>query len=445
MKKVLLPVVVLFLFSQCNDGARQSDEDRIAALYLPNLNALDTYYETVDSTRAYGELASRILEENRDLQASQMYIEAAWFYQKAGMHDSALGMLHSAIDRGMANPKILQKFPGIQTDPENPSLQLLLKRLDSIQDALQDVSHFSIEMESVNSFWTYFEKALEDTVKSKEIFKEYIFKGPPEVRDFYVARYHNTDNMYGQMINGTPHYYQYLRDYLKVDSLIALNQKTTSWMHTFKYHYPQAVFPKVFIVPGILNSGGTTTEMGMFVGGDMYGKSENMPREGLTDWQKGAIMKFEDLPGLTLHELMHFQQSYADEKHGESVLMGIVGEGVCDFLVELCSGKPLENSNLQYLSIPENKEFIFSDLRNDLFSTDNSKWLYNGGAIEDRPHDLGYTLGYLITKSYYKNQEDKKKAIHDLLNTNDVVSILKGSDYAYLLEPEYEVPTELSR
>jgi uncharacterized protein YjaZ len=181
----------------------------------------------------------------------------------------------------------------------------------------------------------------------------------------------------------------------------------------------------------------------MFVGGDMYGRSAKMPNEGLTDWQKGAIMKFEDLPGLTLHELMHFQQSYADKERGESVLMGIVGEGVCDFLVELCSGKTLDNDNLRYLSIPENKEFIMHDLRSDLFSEDNSKWLYNGGSIEDRPHDLGYTLGYLITKSYYHNHKDKKKAIHDLLNTDDVVSILKGSDYAFLLEEDRETTVEL--
>ncbi|MGB5237458.1 MAG: hypothetical protein WBM43_07975 [Flavobacteriaceae bacterium] len=445
MKKILLPVLLIFLLSHCNLRDGQSDEDRMASLYLPDLNALDPLYETVDSTQAYGKLAYKILEENRDLQASQMYIEAAWFYQKAGMQDSTLYMLHSAIDRGMANPKILQKFPGLSTDRQDPDMDLLLKRLDSIQNELQEVSHFSLEMDAINSFWPYFEKALEDTVEAKDLFKEFIFKGPREVRDFYVARYHNTDNMYGQMINGTPHYYQYLRKYLNADSLNALNSTTTSWMRRFKSYYPQAVFPKVYIVPGILNTGGTTTEMGMFVGGDMYGRSDKMPTRGLTDWQNGAIMKFEDLPGLTIHELMHFQQSYADEEQSESVLMGIIGEGVCDFLVELCSGKNLENDNLRYLNIPENKEFILSELRSDLFSTDNSKWLYNGGSIEDRPHDLGYTLGYLITKSYYNNQEDKKKAIYDLLNTDDVVSILKGSDYAFLLEPELENTAELIR
>ena len=443
MKKILLPVLIIFLFNHCSTKDKQSDKERIASLYLPDLNALDPFYEMVDSTQAYGNLAFKILEENRDLRASQMYIEAAWFYQKAGMKDSALHMLHNAIDQGMANPKILQKFPELSADLHNEEMALLINRLDSIQNELKEVSHFSLEMEAINSFWPYFEKALEDTVEAKALFKEFIFSGPREVRDYYVARYHNTDNMYGQMINGTPHYYQYLREHLSRDSLQALDSTTTSWMRRFKSYYPQAVFPKVYIVPGILNTGGTTTEMGMFVGGDMYGRSEKMPTKGLTDWQNGAIMNFEDLPSLTIHELMHFQQSYSDEDRSETVLMGIIGEGVCDFLVELCSGKTLENDNLRYLSNPENREFVFEELRGDLFSNDNSKWLYNGGSIEDRPHDLGYTLGYLITKSYYNNQPDKKKAIYELLNTNDLVSILIGSDYAFLLEPELANTAEL--
>jgi len=100
----------------------------------------------------------------------------------------------------------------------------------------------------------------------------------------------------------------------------------------------------------------------------------------------------------------------------------------------LCSGEELKNSNLMYLSDEENEQRIMNDLKNDLFSEDNSKWLYNGGAIDDRPHDLGYTVGYLISKSYYQLAVDKQKAVFELLNTNDFLSILKESDYAFLLE-----------
>ncbi|MDX1315881.1 MAG: DUF2268 domain-containing putative Zn-dependent protease, partial [Eudoraea sp.] len=175
---------------------------------------------------------------------------------------------------------------------------------------------------------------------------------------------------------------------------------------------------------------------GMFIGGDMYGRSKDMPVEGLSDWQKNSIMSFEQLPGLTIHELMHFQQNYRDKENMEYVMGAIIGEGVCDFLVELSSGEPLDNDNLQYLEDPENMAFILEELQTDLYNTDNSKWLYNGGSIEDRPHDLGYTMGYLISKSYYENHPDKKQAVYELLNTDNIESIYLGSTYGYLLEAD---------
>ena len=435
MKRSLLLLLAILLLTQCKESAEEAGKIDIASLYLPDLNELYSDYETVDSTKAYDAFARKIHHANRDLKACQLYIDAAWFYFKAGENDSLVKMLHLAIDHGMSNPKILQKLSLGDSLPATGEWERLAVRLDSVQTELEDIAHFSVEMESINQFWGYFERAREDSTKAKEIFKEFIFEGPLEIRDFYVARYANPTNMYGQMINGTPGYYEYLKDYLHPDSLTMLNNKTTGWMKNFKTIYPQAVFPKVYVVPGILNTGGTATEMGMFVGGDMYGRSDDMPTEGLTDWQKGAIMKFSDLPGLILHELMHFQQGYGDLENQETVLMGIIGEGVCDFLVELSSGKQQMNDNLKYLEDPDNKAFILEELRNDLFNEDNSKWLYNGGSIEDRPHDLGYTMGYLISKSYYNLQEDKDKAVYELLNTTDIVSILKGSEYAFLLDP----------
>ncbi len=436
MRRIILLLLVAALVVQCKEEADKYESIDVSALYLPDLNELDSDYASVDSTKRYGELAQKLHRLNRDLKASQMYIDAAWFFHRAGESDSVAKMLHLALDRGMSNPKILQKLSMGDQIPETVAWKNLQKRLDSVQNELENVEHFSVEMGAMIQFWDYFERARQDSTQARKVFKEFIFEGPLEIRDFYVARYSNPSNMYGQMINGTPGYYEYLKNYLKPDSLTMLNKRTTNWMRNFKTIYPQAVFPKVYVVPGILNTGGTATEMGMFVGGDMYGKSENMPTEGLTEWQKGAIMNFSDLPGLILHELMHFQQGYSDVENGETVLMGIIGEGVCDFLVELCSGKELKNSNLEYLEDPDNRDFIMEELRSDLFSHDNSKWLYNGGSIEDRPHDLGYTMGYLISKSYYTLQEDKQKAVYELLNTNDVISILKASEYAFLLDGE---------
>lgn len=407
-------------------------EIAVEDLYLPDLNKLFEGYEQLDSTEAYADFADKLIEANRDLQSSEIFIEAASLLHQAGDDDRVAQLVNLAIDNGMANPKILSKFQNLSLDRDSEEVKRLDRRLDSIQKKLQDVSHFSMEMESMNQFWEYFERAKGDTANARAILKEFVFKGPMELRDFYAVRYNNIDNMYGQMINGSPNYYSYLKNQFKPDSLTALKSKTTRWMQNFKRMYPQAVFPKVYVVPGILNSGGTATEIGMFVGGDMYGKSDNMPTDGLNDWQKGAIMKFSDLPKLTIHELMHFQQNYGDTQNSEKVIGGVIGEGVCDFLVELCSGEILYNDNLKYLEDPANNAKILADLKSDLLTNDFSRWLYNGD-IEDRPYDLGYTVGYLITKSYYANQPNKQEAITELLNTNDFTRIIKGSAYSQLL------------
>ncbi len=426
-------ILTILLLTKCK---QEEDTLDIDSLYLPDLNRLYTYYDLIKTPYQIRKFAGKLIRANRDLNSSEMYVEAAALYFQAGIKDSAAFALHKAIDHGLANPKILKKLFGSEALPSTPNWNTLEVRLDSIEQRLQNISNFEMETKAMTYFWEYLDRALKDTSKAKLIFKEYLFEGPRSLRDFYVVRYINLDNMYGQMINGSPEYYLYLKEHFNLDSMEAMRSTTTKWMQNFKSIYQDAVFPKVYVVPGILNSGGTATEMGLFVGGDMYGKSASMPVKGLSDWQKGAIMRLQDLPGLTLHELMHFQQNYQDHEFGDTVLAQIIGEGVCDFLVELSSGIPLQNSNLNYLENEKNRELVLQDLKRELLTEDSSNWLYNGGSIENRPHDLGYTIGYLITKSYYENAKDKKEAIKELLTTSDMLSILKNSSYAFLLEDD---------
>ena len=401
--------------------------------YLPDMNLLFQEYNRLDSLKNYQQLGSLLVFENRDLQASELYLAAADAYLEGGQADSAVSLLHQAIDAGMANPRILDKFGPIGLPAGDPELARLYTRLDSIDRALREVSHFDLEMRSMEAFWPYLDRALADTSSARAQLRAFVLEGPRELHDYYVIRYGSLDQMYGQMINAAPGYYRYLKGQFNPDSVRAMKAQTTAWMQRFKKLYPKAVFPKVYVVPGILNSGGTASEMGMFLGGDMYGKSPGMPTAELNDWQRNSIMEVADLPRLTLHELMHFQQNYQDDRHGDALLAGVIGEGVCDFLVELCSGIPLKNDNLRFLEDPENHRRIFADLKAELLGSDTSKWLYNGDGVEDRPHDLGYTVGYMITKSYYENQADKHQAIDELLNTGDFTAIVAGSAYAWLL------------
>ncbi|MEJ2584334.1 MAG: DUF2268 domain-containing putative Zn-dependent protease [Robiginitalea sp.] len=402
--------------------------------YLPEMEGLFNEFQKLQDFGSYRVLGDTLRRANKDLQASELYVQAAYAYWEAGDPEAATTMLHRAIDRGMSNPKVLEKFPKTGQKPEGTAWKHLLQRLDSIQTQLKKPSNFDLKTASMDAFWPYFERAMADTSQARRHLKAFIFEGPQEIRDFYVVRYGSIDNMYGQMINAAPGYYRYLKSRFQPDSLKGFRETILESMERFREQYPKAVFPKVYIVPGILNSGGTATEMGMFLGGDMYGRSPQMPVEYLTDWQAGAIMAFSDLPRLTMHELMHFQQNYGDTGKRETLLSAVIREGVCDFMVELSSGQPMSNENLTFLEDPANEAWIFGELQQELTGDDYSKWLYNGGSIEDRPQDLGYTVGYLICKSFYEQSPDKIKAVDELLNTDDFNKIVRNSEYAYLLD-----------
>ena len=424
---------VLFLTGCGNPKGDRTSGDYQDA-FLPEMEGLFNEFQRLQDAGSLRVLGDTLKGANADLQASELYVQAAFAYWEAGDSEQAATMLHRAIDRGMSNPKIMEKLPETGQKPTGGSWDALKKRLDSIQTQLRKPSNFDLKSGSMQAFWPYFEKAMADTSQARKHLKAFIFEGPREVRDFYVVRYGSIDNMYGQMINAAPNYYRYLKTRFHPDSLQGFRKTILGSMKRFQELYPQAVFPKVYIVPGILNTGGTATEMGMFLGGDMYGRSPRMPVEDLTEWQEGAIMEFSELPRLTMHELMHFQQNYRDTTNGETLLSAVIQEGVCDFMVELCTGKPMVNENLSFLSEPANASWIYGEFKEELFGDDPSKWLYNGGSIEDRPQDLGYTVGYLICKSFYEQSPDRKQAIFELLNTDDFIKIVRNSDFAYLLE-----------
>lgn len=89
---------------------------------------------------------------------------------------------------------------------------------------------------------------------------------------------------------------------------------------------------------------------------------------------------------------------------------------------------------IEYLDNQENMDFILSEFSRDMYFGDLSMWMYNGGGIQDRPSDIGYALNFIICKSYYEQSDDKRQAIWELFNTDDFESILKNTDYGYLVK-----------
>jgi uncharacterized protein YjaZ len=58
---------------------------------------------------------------------------------------------------------------------------------------------------------------------------------------------------------------------------------------------------------------------------------------------------------------------------------------------------------------------------------DYKGWLYS--SSNGRPNDLGYWMGYKITKAFYDRAGDKKAAIYEIFHIRDFKAFLKQSGY----------------
>ena len=92
---------------------------------------------------------------------------------------------------------------------------------------------------------------------------------------------------------------------------------------------------------------------------------------------------------------------------------------------ELISGRTI-NEHLKIYGRTHDAE-IWRDFEADMYKPDYTNWVYNATTAKDRPADLGYYVGYLITRAYYRNAKDKRRAVHDILNIQDARAFYEAS------------------
>lgn len=129
---------------------------------------------------------------------------------------------------------------------------------------------------------------------------------------------------------------------------------------------------------------------------------------------------------VTIHEFVHTFQ-----KDGEiNVLSKAIKEGSCDFIAELTLNKKFNSHYIDYGF--KNYEQIKLQFKSEMFSQNFGNWFYNNDVSKNP--DLGYFVGYVISKKYYEKAQDKNKAIKDIIeldfnNEFDVLQLLETSKY----------------
>jgi len=277
----------------------------------------------------------------------------------------------------------------------------------------------------IENFWRAYDLAAKETDKAKRapIFQaEYLDKGSHGLKDFLRLRIKSAENMAGA-IDRMPKYYASIRPQtLRVQSM---EKRMRAAFRKFKAIYPEAVFPDVYFLVGVTSSGGMTGPSGLLIGTEMYGRTAKSPADELSGWLRAVLSPVENVPAIVAHESCHYNQRYNTGPDQRHLLGKALQEGACDTIGELISGRNI-NEHLKVYGRAHDAE-IWRDFEADMYEPDYSNWVYNAGTAKDRPADLGYYVGYLITRAYYENAKDKRRAVHDILNIQDARAFYEAS------------------
>ena len=277
----------------------------------------------------------------------------------------------------------------------------------------------------IDNFWRAYDLAKSETDRAKRVTAfqtEYLDKGSAGLKDFIRLRIKSADALVTS-IDKLPKYYASIRP--STLELKRMEKRMRKSFSKFKSLYPDAVFPDVYFLVGIANTGGTTGPSGLLIGAEMYGKTKDTPNEELPEWMRFVLAGVDQVPGIVAHESCHYNQNLARDQR--TLLAKALQEGSCDFIGELISGQNI-NDKLKPYGRGHAAE-IWRDFQAGMDKPDFSNWFYNAATAKDRPADLGYHVGYIISRAYYERAKDKRQAVRDILNIQDFRQFHQTSGY----------------
>ena len=301
---------------------------------------------------------------------------------------------------------------------------LLLIQLIAIGSYTQNKDPMATEIVTadLDRFWTALDKAGSD-INPAVIEELYLKPGSKGIKGFTKGRIKNADYL-AKVIKSHTKYYHSIKP--STDRIAGMKDQIRQSLVKLKELYPKAIFPPVYFVIGALSSGGTSSNDGLIIGAEMYGRTDSTPTEELNDWLLSVIKPVNEVPHIVAHELIHFQQDY----DGGTLLAASIKEGAADFLAELISGRHI-NQHVHEFADPQEKE-LWLEFKGKMNDKDYTGWLYS--SVKGRPNDLGYWMGYKITKAYYDQAPDKQAAVEDIFHIKDFNKFLDQSGYAKKFE-----------
>jgi hypothetical protein len=268
----------------------------------------------------------------------------------------------------------------------------------------------------IENFW----RAYDAGGTSAAFQAEYLDHASSGLREF-ISKRSLTAASLGQMVHAYPRYFAAVRgNMLGLATNAIVRQRFADGNSRLAELYPAAIFRPVTLLVGRFSTGGTTGNSALLIGSEFYSIDTSTPLDELGAFQQGNVHAADSLEFVIAHESIHIQQAAAGSIRGSAgtLLEQAITEGSADFLGELVSNGII-NGKIYAWALPR-ESALWADFKNDMNGQDVSRWLYNQDtATADRPGDLGYFIGYRISKAYYDAAPDKAAAIRDIIQVKD--------------------------
>ena len=296
----------------------------------------------------------------------------------------------------------------------------------SAQSATTDPDSARIITADIENFWRGYDRLRPGSTRadSARVFAETYFQAAsPGLETFIRTRIQQPENLL-MGLGMLPRYYAAVRA-----NTLRLREKEPlirSSLRRLQAFYPQARFPDIyFIISGFIAQG-VVSEQKVIIGAEMVSADAATPMHELPKFLSDVTLTSAALPCILVHELVHFQQDYAQDS---SLLAQALMEGVADFITDRAIGcYPTAAATYQWGAAHERE--LWEDFRATMHRADHSKWLYNGNISSERPTNLGYWMGYQIAQAYYDRAANKAVTVHELLHIRDFAALLEASGYA---------------
>ena len=395
---------------------------------LPNISTLVKEGMDMASEGSYILGAQTLHNGNRILQSPELYLYATLLYAKGSDFEKASAEMIQSIDAGMSNWNIIAKDQALDSIKQSSNWLIVKNKLDSIKQSMSDPASFEVSLEPISSFVSVGDHE-SYRYYAETTFEKFIMDGSKGVRDYYTIMYKNPTNA-SNIIRENSDVYTLVEELYKVGAFNSISEFTEKYVKNFSNTFDGGTYPTVYLMPGIFTSGGTATNVGTFIGVERF-VEQARDTSGKVD---SAVLydAIEKIPYTIFHELMHFQQAYSEDDPS-TVIYKVIEEGAATFLTTLFTGGDIEEISFGFLQDSTDLMRVLDSLQNDLFTSNTSAWVYNEDR-KDWPRDIGYYIGAEICRSYYLRHSDKRVAVEKILTSKNMVEIVRGSEYKWILE-----------